>query len=187
MHSSPKRNLFLVGPMGSGKTAVGRELARLLQIEFYDSDIEIEQRTGVDIPYIFEREGEPGFRERERDAIESLTALENVVLATGGGAVLLPENRARLATRGLVVYLRTSVDQQIERTRHGKHRPLLLTADPRAKLVELLERRAPLYESIADLIIVTDGRHVREVAEQILEHLQQQAPQLYPAAPEENP
>src|SRR5689334_10038756 len=139
MQHSPKHNLFLIGPMGSGKTAVGRELARLLQIEFYDSDFEIEQRTGVDIPYIFEREGEPGFRERERDAIEALTAFDNIVLATGGGAVLLPENRACLAARGLVIYLRTSVDQQIERTRHGKHRPLLLTADPRAKLSELLE------------------------------------------------
>src|SRR5262244_3168736 len=120
-----KPNLFLVGPMGSGKTAVGKQLARLLRLTFYDSDVEIEQRTGVDIPYIFEKEGEAGFREREREAIDSLTQLTGVVVATGGGAILLPENRQRLAARGRVVYLQTSVQQQLERTRHGRNRPLL--------------------------------------------------------------
>jgi shikimate kinase len=111
-----RRNVFLIGPMGSGKTAVGKQLARLLDLTFYDSDVEIERRTGVDIPYIFEKEGETGFREREREVIDSLTQLEDVVIATGGGAVLLPENRERLAARGSVVYLRTGIRQQLERT-----------------------------------------------------------------------
>ena len=111
--------------MGSGKTAVGRTLARTLGLPFHDSDAEIERRTGVDIPYIFDKEGEAGFREREREAIEALTALEGIVLATGGGAVLLPQNRRLLAARGRVVYLETSVAQQAHRVRFGRNRPLL--------------------------------------------------------------
>jgi shikimate kinase len=166
------RNVFLIGPMGSGKTAVGRQLARLLELTFYDSDVEIERRTGVDIPYIFEKEGETGFREREREVIDSLTQLERVVVATGGGAVLLPENRERLAARGCVVYLRTGIRQQLERTRHGRQRPLLYTPDPEAKLRELMDVRAPLYESIAAVTVPTDGRHVRVVADDILGQLQ---------------
>jgi shikimate kinase len=164
-------NVFLIGPMGSGKTAVGKQLAKLLHLTFYDSDVEIERRTGVDIPYIFEKEGESGFRERERDVIDSLTQLDNVVLATGGGAVLLPENRERLASRGHVVYLRTGVNQQLERTRHGRQRPLLYTENPEAKLRELMSHRAPLYESIAAIVIATDGRHVRAVADEVLQRL----------------
>src|SRR5262245_9137826 len=117
------RNVFLIGPMGSGKTAVGRQLARALGLEFYDADAEIERRTGVNIPFIFEKEGESGFRERERDIIESLTRMQGVLVATGGGAILLPENRSRLAERGIVVYLKTTVAQQLERTRHSKQRP----------------------------------------------------------------
>ena len=169
---APRRNVFLIGPMGSGKTAVGKQLARLLDLTFYDSDAEIERRTGVDIPYIFEKEGETGFRERERDVIDSLTQLQDVVIATGGGAVLLPENRERLAARGRVVYLRTGIRQQLERTRHGRQRPLLYTADPETRLRELMEVRAPLYESIASVVVATDGRHVRIVADDILERLQ---------------
>ena len=157
--------------MGSGKTAVGRQLARLLDLRFRDSDAEIERRTGVDIPYIFEKEGEAGFRTRERDAIESLTAQPGVVLATGGGAVMLSENRRCLAERGRVVYLRTSVRQQVERTRHGRGRPLLDTADPAARLAQLMAVRAPLYEEIADLIVDTDGRRVAAVAEDIVRRL----------------
>ncbi|HKF97650.1 MAG TPA: shikimate kinase, partial [Steroidobacteraceae bacterium] len=114
-----KVSVFLVGPMGSGKTAVGRHLARALRLPFHDSDNEIERRTGVDIPFIFEKEGEAGFRQREREALEALTALEGIVLATGGGAVLLPENRRLLSERGCVVYLHTSVAQQAARVRHG--------------------------------------------------------------------
>lgn len=166
------RNVFLIGPMGSGKTAVGKQLARLMRLTFYDSDVEIERRTGVDIPYIFDKEGEAGFREREREVIDSLTQLDEVVVATGGGAVLLPENRERLASRGRVVYLRTGICQQLERTRHGRQRPLLYTADPEAKLRELMQVRAPLYESIAAVVVATDGRHVRVVADDILEQLQ---------------
>lgn len=166
-----KTNVFLVGPMGSGKTAVGRYLARLLDLTFHDSDAEIERRTGVDIPFIFEKEGEPGFRQREREAIEALTALDRIVLATGGGAILLPENRLRLADRGCVVYLETSVAQQVERVKQGRTRPLLSNVDTNSKLSQLLAERAPLYCEIADVIIPTDGRKVRSVAEDILREL----------------
>ncbi len=162
-----KRNIFLIGPMGSGKTAVGRHLARLLHYTFHDSDADIEAKTGVDIPFIFEKEGEAGFRSRERESIDRLTRLESIVLATGGGAVIDPANRAALAERGVVVYLATSVNQQIERTRHARHRPLLHDTDPEQRLKELMERRAELYAQIADLTIATDGRRVQLVAEEI--------------------
>ena len=166
-----KASVFLIGPMGSGKTAVGRQLARTLGFPFYDSDSEIERRTGVDIPYIFEKEGEAGFRLREREAIEALSALDKVVLATGGGAVLLPENRRCLAERGRVVYLETSVAQQAYRVRYGRNRPLLADADAAARLAQLMSARAPLYEEIADLVVSTDGRRVPAVAEHILREL----------------
>ncbi len=159
--------------MGSGKTAVGRQLARQLRLEFLDSDAEIEHRTGVDIPYIFEKEGEAGFREREREIIDSLTQLSNVVIATGGGAILLPQNREHLASRGTVVYLHTGIEQQLERTKHGKQRPLLYTEDPEAKLRELMEFRLPLYESIANITVTTDGRQVRAVSDEIIERLKE--------------
>jgi len=164
-------SVFLIGPMGSGKTAVGRYLARVLQLPFYDSDAEIERRTGVDIPFIFEKEGEAGFRQREREAIAALTALEGIVLATGGGAVLLPENRHHLAARGRVVYLQTSVAQQAHRVRHGRNRPLLSEGDADERLAQLMQVRAPLYEGIADLTVCTDGRRVQSVAENILREL----------------
>ena len=175
MPQSPTR-VFLIGPMGSGKTAVGRQLAKMLNLAFYDSDVEVEQRTGVDIPYIFEREGEVGFRQRERETIDALTSLDHVLIATGGGAVLLPQNREYLHQRGCAVYLQTSIEQQLERTRHGRHRPLLYTADPEAKLRELMAIRAPLYEATAHMIIPTDGRHVRGVAEDIVQRLRQEQP-----------
>ncbi len=167
-----KTSVFLIGPMGSGKTAVGRHLSRALQLPFYDSDAEIERRTGVDIPFIFEKEGEAGFRQREREAIEALTLLARIVLATGGGAVLLPENRRHLAERGCVVYLQTSVAQQAHRVRHGRNRPLLPDdGDTTARLGQLMDARAPLYGEIADLTVSTDGRRVHSVAEQILREL----------------
>lgn len=166
-----KRNVFLVGPMGSGKSAVGRHLARLLRYSFHDSDADIEAKTGVDIAYIFEREGEAGFRQREKESIERLTRLDRIVLATGGGAVIDPDNRRVLAERGVVVYLKTSVGQQLERTRHGRHRPLLHNTDPREKLEELMQRRAALYAEVADLTVATDGRRVQLVAEEIHEAL----------------
>lgn len=165
------RNVFLVGPMGSGKTAVGRQLAKVLGLEFHDADVEVERRTGVNISYIFEKEGEAGFRERERETIDALTQLDSVVIATGGGAILLPENRERLRSRGCIVYLKTSVEQQLERTRHGRHRPLLNNDDPEGKLRHLMQMRAPLYESIAEITVNTDGQRVASVCEQIMERL----------------
>jgi shikimate kinase len=167
-----KRNIFLIGPMGSGKSAVGRHLARLLRLSFHDSDADIETKTGVDVAFIFEKEGEAGFRVRERESIDRLTRLEGVVIATGGGAVIHPDNRRALAERGVVVYLETSVDQQLERTRHGKHRPLLNDTDPKTKLSELMRQRALLYMEIADLTVSTDGRRVQLVAEEIYREVQ---------------
>ena len=166
-----KPSVFLIGPMGSGKTAVGRHLARALGLPFHDSDAEIERRTGVDIPFIFEKEGEAGFRQREREAIDALTALPRIVLATGGGAVLLPENRRHLAERGCVVYLETSVAQQAHRVRHGRNRPLLADSDAAARLGQLMDARAPLYGEIADITVPTDGRRVASVAEHVLREL----------------
>ena len=153
--------------MGSGKTAVGRQLAERLGLPFLDCDAEIEARTGVDIAYIFEREGETGFRIRERDVINELTQRAGIVLATGGGVVLLPENRERLAARGTVVFLDATVDQQLQRTRRSRHRPLLSMADPRAKLEELMGVREPLYRSIAAITVKTDGRRLPAVAVEI--------------------
>jgi shikimate kinase len=165
--ASRKSNVFLIGPMGSGKTAVGKHLARLLRAPFRDSDAEIEARTGVDISYIFSREGETGFRQREREVIEDLTRESPIVLATGGGAILLPENRNALRERGFVVYLETSIEQQAERVRQGRNRPLLHDVDPMIKLTELMAVRAPLYEGLADFTIGTDGRKVHIVADAI--------------------
>src|SRR5882672_4593022 len=165
------KNIFLIGPMGSGKSAVGRHLARLFRLTFYDSDADIEARTGVDISFIFEKEGEAGFRLREREAIERLTRLESIVLATGGGAVIDADNRRVLAERGVVVYLETSLDQQLERTRHARHRPLLNHTDPEEKLKELMLRRAALYAEIANITVSTDGRRVQTVAEEIQQEL----------------
>lgn len=161
-------NIVLIGPMGSGKTAVGRSVARHLGRAFYDSDAEIVRRTGVDIPYIFEKEGESGFRQRERETIEALMALEGIVLATGGGAVLLAENRRSIAQRGCVIYLETSVAQQAERVRQGRNRPLLSNVDPTIRLEELMAVRDPLYRSIADIVVPTDGRRVKTVAGDIV-------------------
>ena len=150
--------------MGSGKSAVGRHLARALGLDFYDSDDEIEKRTGVDIPFIFEKEGEPGFRKREREMIAGLAELDGIVMATGGGAISDPDNRRVLGARGTVVYLAASIDQQVARTRHGRERPLLTGRDPEEALRELMATREPLYREIADIVIETDGRRVSAVA-----------------------
>jgi len=165
-------NIFLVGPMGSGKTAVGRQLAIRRGLEFVDSDAEIERQTGVDIRYIFEREGEAGFRAREAEVIAALTLRPRILLATGGGAVLDARTRERLRSRGCVVYLRTSVNQQLARTRRSNHRPLLDNEDPRGTLERLMQQRSPLYEEVADLAVDTDGRKVTSVVEEILQRLE---------------
>ena len=165
------QNVFLIGPMGAGKSAVGRELARLLNRTFVDSDDELERRTGVDIPFIFEKEGEAGFRLRESRVIDELSQRDGVVLATGGGAVINAENRKHLGARGLVVYLYTTVAQQLVRTRRGRERPLLENGDRQKTLEELMAVRDPMYREIADLVVETDGRKVRAVANEIFERL----------------
>ena len=165
------KNIFLVGPMGAGKSAVGRHLARALHLTFVDSDDEVESRTGVDIAFIFEKEGEEGFRKREAAAIDDLTRLDSVVLATGGGAVMSADTRSNLGGRGFVVYLYTTVDQQVVRTKKGRQRPLLEKGDPRGTLEELLQKRDPLYREIADLVVETDGRKVHSVASEIIEQI----------------
>jgi shikimate kinase len=162
------KNIFLVGPMGAGKSAVGRQLARTLHLTFMDSDDEIESRTGVDIPFIFEKEGEAGFRKREAAAIDDLTKIDGVVLATGGGAIVDAQSRSHLGGRGFVVYLYTTVDQQFARTNRGRERPMLENGDRREILESLLEQRDPLYREIADLVVDTDGRKVHSVANEII-------------------
>jgi shikimate kinase len=165
------KNIFLIGPMGAGKSAVGRYLARTLHLSFVDSDDEIESRTGVDIPFIFEKEGEAGFRKREAVVIDDLSRMDGVVLATGGGAVIDADSRSRLGGRGFVVYLYTTVDQQVLRTQKGRERPLLGKTDPRATLQELLDSRDPMYREIADIVVETDGRKVKSVADEIVEQV----------------
>jgi shikimate kinase len=169
-------SFFLVGPMGAGKSTIGRQLAKSLSGVFVDSDKEVEDRTGVDIPLIFELEGEAGFRARERAVIDELTQRPGIVLATGGGAVLDPDNRRHLRNRGQVIYLETSVDQQLARTGRDRNRPLLQTENPRARLEELMRVREPLYREVAHHIIATDGRRVREVVDDILECLKAAQP-----------
>ncbi|MCB1789863.1 MAG: shikimate kinase AroK [Gammaproteobacteria bacterium] len=168
--AKPNR-VFLVGPMGAGKTTIGRQLAQALGMEFRDSDHEIQRRTGVDIPTIFEYEGEDGFRQREQQAIDDLTQVDNVVLATGGGAVLRAENRQHLSARGIVFFLACTPEQQYERTHRDRNRPLLQTEDPMSRLRELSAEREPLYRATADYVISTEGRGASAVANEILDTL----------------
>lgn len=170
------RNLILVGPMGAGKSTIGRLLAKELHLPFKDSDKEIEVRTGADIPWIFDVEGEAGFREREQAVIADLCQEDGLVLATGGGAILRPANRAALRAGGRVVYLHTSVEQQLERTARDRNRPLLRTANPGQVLRELMAIRDPLYREIADVIIETDQRPPRMVVQEVLSLLEQLPP-----------
>ena len=175
-------NIFLVGLMGAGKTSVGKLLARRLGKTFCDCDQEIERSTGVRIPVIFEIEGEAGFRARERRMLEELVKRPDIVLATGGGAVLAPENRSALAEHGTVVYLRASAQDLWQRTRHDRNRPLLQTPDPLAKLTQLFEERDPLYREVADLVIDTGNQSVSALAHRLEQKLAQLAGTSKPAA-----
>lgn len=167
-------NLFLIGPMGAGKSTIGKSLARELKLEFFDADQEIERRTGADIGWIFDVEGEDGFRVREAKIIDELSQQQGIVLATGGGAILTPENRKHLAARGTVVYLFTTVEQQVERTLRDKRRPLLQEVDDReSTLQDLMVDREPLYEEIADITVSTDQRTVKSVTQEIVRALEE--------------
>ena len=160
--------LFLVGMMGAGKTTVGRQLAKRLGKAFCDSDREIEARTGVRVAVIFDIEGEAGFRRREAEVIEQVTALDNVVLATGGGVVLEPRNREHLKARGFVIYLHAQPGVLWQRTRSDKSRPLLQDGDPRGRLEHLYAERDPLYREVADLVIDTGRQSVGSLLAQVL-------------------
>ncbi len=164
-------NIFLVGPMGAGKTTIGRQLSEILHQDFVDSDHEIEARTGANIPWIFDVEGEEGFRLREEAVIDDLTRREAIVLATGGGAVMRASNRQHLHERGLVVYLQTPVDVQLERTARDKNRPLLQTPNPRERLQDLFRQRDPLYREVAHIIMPTTGGSARDLALKIVHAL----------------
>jgi len=162
-----KDNIFLIGPMGSGKTTIGQRLANLLDLEFLDCDHELEAVTGASVSLIFDVEGEEGFRTRETRMLEELTERSGVLIATGGGVILREENRKMLSERGTVVYLRTSVSQQLRRLSRDKSRPLLQTADRRAKLTRLAEERNPLYLEIADIEFPARNRGLDTVATEL--------------------
>lgn len=164
---SKNKNIIFVGPMGSGKTTIGRQLAKQLHREFFDSDHEIENKTGANIPLIFELEGEEGFRKRETAMLDFLTLKDGVVLATGGGAVLSSENRNMLRERGHVIYLSATIEQLWERTRLDKNRPLLQTENPREKIASLIELRDPLYREVADIVIDTGNGNIKSTIKQI--------------------
>jgi shikimate kinase len=168
-------NLYLIGPMGAGKSTIGKYLARELNIEFYDTDHVIEERSGADIGWIFDVEGEDGFRRRERKIIDELTQRVGIVLATGGGAILDIENRNRLAARGTVVYLHTTVEQQMKRTMRDKRRPELQQENFGSEdMIAIMQERDPLYKEIADIIVETDGRTVRSVAAEVIRLLDEE-------------
>jgi len=165
-------NIFLVGPMGAGKSTIGKQLAKKLRLKFYDSDREIERRTGVSVSWIFEMEGEAGFREREEKIIDELTALDNVVVATGGGAVLAAKNRTCLAERGTVIYLSATVDQLYRRTAKDKSRPLLQTADRRQQIKNLIAQRDPLYREVATIVVPTGDQSIQRTVGGVIKQLE---------------
>jgi len=163
-------NIFLIGPMGSGKTSVGKIVAKALAKEFHDTDQEIEVNTGVDISYVFDVEGETGFRKREEKIVEVITQKKNIVLATGGGAIESENNRRCLANNGFVIYLETSLEDQVLRAKTSRQRPLLQGVEPKKKLQELMHKRKSLYESIADTIVKTEGHKPRSLAQLVIEN-----------------
>jgi shikimate kinase len=162
-----KRNIYLVGPMGAGKSTIGRVLAAELHLGFRDSDKVIEDRTGADIPWIFDMEGEEGFRDRESAVLEELSSGQDFVIATGGGIILRPQNRERMKSSGYVCYLTASIDQLVERTARDKKRPLLQVENPRQKIIDLVALRDPLYREAADFVVNTDRRSPKVVAQEI--------------------
>ncbi|TXH64646.1 MAG: shikimate kinase AroK [Tolumonas sp.] len=167
-----KRNIFLIGPMGAGKSTIGKYLSEMLHMDLYDSDQEIERRTGADIAWVFDVEGEEGFRKREEQVISDLSEMQGIVLATGGGAIKSSLTRNRLSARGIVVYLETPIEKQLARTQRDKRRPLLQTEEPpREVLTRLAEEREPLYREIADYVVRTDELTAKQVATQIVELL----------------
>jgi len=176
-------NIYLVGLMGAGKTSVGRYLAKRLGKTFYDTDLEIERRTGVKIPVIFDIEGEAGFRARETVVLRELTQLDDIVLATGGGVVINADNRNQLLKNGVVVYLRASPTELWQRTRNDRNRPLLQTADPHARLEQLYIERDPLYREVASIIEDTGSQSVRNLAHRLEQRLQDH----FRTAPPDNP
>ncbi len=161
-------NIYLIGLMGAGKTTIGRQLAKALQLPFYDSDKAIEEQTGVDIPTIFEYEGEDGFRDREQNMILELTRLQGIVLATGGGAILRDANRNALQNNGFVVYLQCSVDKIIQRTKRDNQRPLLFTDDPKKRIETLFAEREGFYIDCADFQVETSTMQSKAVVQNIL-------------------
>ena len=165
------RNIILIGPMGSGKSTIGNIIARRLHREFQDSDQLIEKRTGVDIARIFDIEGEQGFRDRESNALIELLSQDNRVIATGGGSVMRKENQKLLRQRGYIIFLDTSVNQQMSRLARDKKRPLLQTENPRKRLEALLHERRPIYLDLADLAVKTDKRAARRLAADIINQL----------------
>jgi len=167
-----KRNIFLIGPMGAGKSTIGRQLAQQLNMEFFDSDHEIERRTGADVAWVFDVEGEAGFRIREEKVINELTEKQGIILATGGGSVTSKETRNRLSARGIVVYLQTSIEKQLARTQRDKKRPLLQVDEPKEVLETLAAERNPLYEEIADITIQADEQSAKTIANQIIKMLE---------------
>ncbi|MDH5324084.1 MAG: shikimate kinase AroK [Gammaproteobacteria bacterium] len=168
------RNLIFVGPMGAGKTTIGRMVAKQLKRQFYDSDREIERRTGASIPLIFELEQEQGFRLRERSVIQELSQMDRIVLATGGGAILDEQNRTALSQGGHVFYLKASINHLLNRTSRDSSRPLLQTDNPRQKLEELMQIREPLYCEVANSIITTDTCPVRKIVDRIIKIVKNQ-------------
>ena len=169
---SGKGNIFLIGPMGVGKSTIGRVLANIMDLRFFDSDQEIESITGADIPWIFDVEGESGFRERERKMIRQLCKRRDIVLATGGGVILAKQNRETLCSNGTVVYLTAPIKKLVDRTRKDKNRPLLQTDDPERKIIELFNARNHLYKDTADIVIDTEGKKPQTVASEIKELIQ---------------
>ena len=165
-------NIFLVGPMGAGKSTIGRRLAAALDKEFVDADQALEERTGVDIPLIFEIEGEAGFRKRESDLLATLVMREGIVLATGGGVVLSAQNRTHLARRGLVIYLDAPIDLLVARVARDRHRPLMQTADPNATMREIMRIRDPLYRGSADIVVRSTHRSSRFALREILRRIE---------------